>query len=411
MGHQTQQRDASLARLARLNLWLHSPPSCPPASNFHHPLALQHTHQLSSCRCLPQDVIVRWRPEELPATSGCDSSDCAYCGALARLRRPGASPPRGASGCWLLRKRGRGEPEGAAEGAACSSCGEEDEEGDDDAEERSRRRRASHVARFPRVPSTGTLAEAAGVGAPGSSIWDHALLVEGPPGRQQGDHPWPWQPVPAGNRAAQGSSLPASGSTGSISSDDSTLSVDDARRAGGGGAAGSDGAVGWQPHWQARGSLHEVTRFAAPLPHGVPRSASAGTDIICALEFEEHGWLLACAGVTKQVRPAGRSVAQQGTMVHRRLPVVGLLFSWGIVKFKLGYCRAGWVPSPAHEAQHRPTPLPHASCMAAGPGVLAGLAAAGPRQRGVPAAAALPPHVLQAQLSGLEPGCPGRCST
>lgn len=239
-------------------------------------------------------MIVRWRPEELPATSGCDSSDCAYCGALARLRRPGASPPRGASGCWLLRKRGRGGGEGQADAAVCSSCGEE-EDGDEGGEERARRRRASHAARFPRVPSTGTLAAAAGVGAPGSSIWDHALLVEGPRGQQHGGQPWPGD-LQAGTLAPHGSGLHTSGSMGSISSDDGAASADDGPARG----SGSDAWV-WRPSWQPRASLHQVAHFASPLPHGVPRRAATGTDIVCALEFEKHGWLLACAGVTKQV--------------------------------------------------------------------------------------------------------------
>ncbi|KAL4428271.1 hypothetical protein ABPG75_002360 [Micractinium tetrahymenae] len=245
------------------------------------------------------EVIVRWRPEELPATSGCDSSDCAYCGALARLRRPGASPPRGAASCWLRRKRAIGQAEGFGQATPCSSCGEEEEEEDEDGEERARRWRASHAARFPRVPSTGTLAAAAGVGAPGSSIWDHALLLEEPLGEQAGQ-PGLWHMPLAGNRGVEGSSQRSSGGIGGAAG---SLPVNAAKGVGSSSSsANGGGAWGWQPRWQAPAALHELTGFAPPVPHGARRPAAASADIICALEFERHGWLLACAGVSKQVR-------------------------------------------------------------------------------------------------------------
>ena len=50
--------------------------------------------------------------------------------------------------------------------------------------------------------------------------------------------------------------------------------------------------------------LLEVAQFSAPRPRhqGCPTPHGAAGDIVCGMEFEEHGWLLATAGVSKQVR-------------------------------------------------------------------------------------------------------------
>ena len=42
----------------------------------------------------------------------------------------------------------------------------------------------------------------------------------------------------------------------------------------------------------------QVAAFQRPEPAGRRRQTA---DIVCAVEFEEHGWLLATAGVAKQV--------------------------------------------------------------------------------------------------------------
>ena len=72
--------------------------------------------------------------------------------------------------------------------------------------------------------------------------------------------------------------------------------------------AGSSGRGSWGASWQSQpqalgppagAALHEVAAFLPPQPHS---QRAATTDIVCALEFEEHGWLLASAGVSKQVR-------------------------------------------------------------------------------------------------------------
>lgn len=65
----------------------------------------------------------------------------------------------------------------------------------------------------------------------------------------------------------------------------------------------------WDPSYHQRpcpvlSTLLEVAQFAAPRPRhqGCPTPHGVAGDIVCGMEFEEHGWLLATAGVSKQVR-------------------------------------------------------------------------------------------------------------
>ncbi|KAI7846252.1 hypothetical protein COHA_000232 [Chlorella ohadii] len=256
----------------------------------------------------PRPLLGGWRPEGLSAS--CDSSDCVYCAALARLRQPG-----GSAGCWLRQKRSRSSTDlaGLGEGerpAGTSSCG------------------AEEPCSLARVPSATTLA-AVVPDAMADSLWDHALLAEvpsaggsreqqqGPPQlkRQRRRQEQQQEEPAAGAEAQATSSQPASSSSsseGGSASEGSSLGgrTSSARSHGSSSAVAAAEAGGllpaasaWHPSWQAPSVLREVASFLPPAHHHRPRpGSSCCTDIVCALEFEEHGWLLASAGVSKQVR-------------------------------------------------------------------------------------------------------------
>lgn len=168
------------------------------------------------------------------------------------------------------------------------------------------------------------------------SLWDHALLAEvpsaggsreqqqGPPQlkRQRRRQEQQQEEPAAGAEAQATSSQPASSSSsseGGSASEGSSLG----RRASSARSHGSSSAVAaaeaggllpaasaWHPSWQAPSVLREVASFLPPAHHHRPRpGSSCCTDIVCALEFEEHGWLLASAGVSKQVRAQADLVA------------------------------------------------------------------------------------------------------
>jgi hypothetical protein len=284
-----------------------------------------------------QVALSSWRSETLPDGSGCDSSDCAYCQALARLRQPGGqSAP---AGCWLRRKRSRTDLSTMAEAAPTSS-------GDGQQE----------PAALSRVPS-GTLAatDVAPAGQLLGSMWDHALFVEAPAARCSS----PAGPAAAAETAeTAGATLaaematvrqastagpalaaeqatvqqaltagPPADTAGRCRSPAPTTAVvaveppprhcrrtssssgaglafvtEDSSSGEDGGATSSGrlggGGAAWSPAWHAPASLHEVAAFVPPGPYRQRQ------DIVCALEFEEHGWLLATAGVSKQARLA-----------------------------------------------------------------------------------------------------------
>lgn len=257
-----------------------------------------------------QPLLGGWRPDGLSAS--CDSSDCVYCVALARLRQPG-----GSGACWLRQKRSRSctDLAGLGEGerpAATSSWP------------------AEEPCALARVPSATTLA-AVVPDAMSDSLWDHALLAEVPSAgwSQETQQPGPPQlkrqrlrdqrhdtTAGAGQAAATSSQQPCSSSS---SSEGSSASEGSSSRGGRASSARSHGsssaaaaaavsgslpaaASAWHPSWQAPAALREVASFLPPAHHHRSRpGSSCCTDIVCALEFEEHGWLLASAGVSKQV--------------------------------------------------------------------------------------------------------------
>ena len=295
------------------------------------------THQACAPCPLLQPLLGGWRPEGLSAS--CDSSDCVYCAALARLRQPG-----GSAGCWLRQKRSRSSTDlaGLGEGerpAGTSSCG------------------AEEPCSLARVPSATTLA-AVVPDAMADSLWDHALLAEvpsacgsreqqpGPPQlkRQRRRQEQQQEEPAAGAEGQATSSQPASSSSssegGSASEGSSRGGRASSARSHGGRASSArshgssstaaaaeaggllPAASAWHPSWQAPSVLREVASFLPPVHHhGSRPGSSCCTDIVCALEFEEHGWLLASAGVSKQVR------AQTGLLAWRQMVGAPLLWT------------------------------------------------------------------------------------
>ncbi|GAB4814310.1 hypothetical protein N2152v2_001356 [Parachlorella kessleri] len=226
--------------------------------------------ELAMCRPLVEEqsrgLFQGSAGQALTGGSSCDSSSCSYCQGLARLRRDAS----GRLGCWLRRKRSRTELAGAeaADGGSQSagSTGSFD---------------ASEVAV---VPDAGSVER--GIGSTRSStkqprvasMWDYALagagLVESALRRLEG---------PLDTTSSQASSS-SCGSEGSLFSCEATW--------------------GWDPAWAARqeppeAALCQVAAFQHPEPLARRRQSA---DIVCAVEFEEHGWLVATAGVAKQIR-------------------------------------------------------------------------------------------------------------
>lgn len=262
-----------------------------------------------------------------------------------------------------------------------------------------------------RVPSTNTLAVMvpdAPAGRPGWSLWDHALLVEEEEELQQQDEQrleqqvqhkararrqadasddepaaLRWRRSPAASSSSSGSPASSSRSSGSN---------------GGSRATATAAASSWHPSWQAPAALEQVAAFHPPEHSHRGGAAGVYTDIVCALEFEEHGWLLASAGVSKEVR-----------FDHALVVGFVLAGSRGQATQTAAAARR-WRPMSRRPPSVLPLSLalPVLPYMPAGARLLPGRTAAAPRGRQLCGAAALPPHARKALQPGLEPRRPRR---
>lgn len=259
-----------------------------------------------------------WPAAAYPAAqSGCDSSDCSYCQGLARMRRVANCKP----GCWLRRKRSRTDlaslgAAGAAEAAvAADGNGPPSEE-------------AGCQPKQPRV----------------MSIWDHALsepwladrFLEREVRHRGQAQPRPACCAPLRVQARRPATLTAKQQhpaatpgvvQGGASSSAAAPSSSRAYRAWRWEAAGGEAP----PAQPLPARLHQVAAFQRPEPRELRRQTA---DIVCAVEFEEHGWLVATAGVAKQVCRTGLRGLQPGFVVVfverglRRLPNLGRPSFW-----------------------------------------------------------------------------------
>lgn len=188
-----------------------------------------------------------WNPSPNdPLPSGCDSSSCTYCQGMASRQSSHSTK----SVCWLRRKRSENDIAGMSSPGNVPAVANV----------------TSHP--FPQKASPDALrVPDVDLNKPRSeSMWDHALMEP--------------------EEAFQAVSLKLSTNRCSISQPWS-----------------------WDPSYHARplpvpSTLLEVAQFAAPRPRhqGCPTPHGVAGDIVCGMEFEEHGWLLATAGVSKQVR-------------------------------------------------------------------------------------------------------------
>lgn len=213
--------------------------------------------------------------------SSCDSSDCAYCQFMSERRRWDASSP---GFCWLRRKRSETD---LAELSRKTEAGNVPSEGIGDKIE-------EHLGVYRTVP--GTREGSVDDRFSSTSIWNHALvepedatslLVRVPirSFRRQKDH-WEHRGIPM----ATAYRLPGDGTP-------------------------------WRP-WRWSPSLEQfpnpISSISSEIVHcigNIGRNSKSTsilgtdaaaivrqTDIVSGLEWEQHGWLLASAGVSKQVK-------------------------------------------------------------------------------------------------------------
>ena len=218
--------------------------------------------------------------------SGCDSSDCSLCRGVARLRHSegGGLPPRPAAS--PTRKRSRDHL--PAEGTAAVFGGD----------------------RMSRVNSAASLA-AASSASPGraeplaaTSIWDYPQLEPSPAAallalsceQQPRERPHA-PPSPSASSGSAGSAgCPSTAACPSGTASDAAAA-----------AQWQWQAWQWDSQWEAQhhpvpARLQQLSTLVPPVGHS--GRGCCTSDIVCALEFEPHGWLLATAGVGKQVGTA-----------------------------------------------------------------------------------------------------------
>lgn len=192
--------------------------------------------------------------------SGCDSSDCSYCQGMALYRRPAAG---GKVSCWLRRKRSRTDLVALASRGASPQAGCDPSEAD---------------------PAIAAVVPDAGPGRKQpriASMWDHALAE---------------QPLLDSMRKAEAEDWQGAEPLRNPSDDENNGEPSL--------TSGNFSPWLWRSTWQHReqppaARLRQVATFQRPVPAGSRRQTA---DIVCAVEFEEHGWLVATAGVAKQVR-------------------------------------------------------------------------------------------------------------
>lgn len=228
---------------------------------------------------LPQGPWTQHLDQPAPP-SGCDSSCCTYCQGMVARRRMG----RENSVCWLRRKRSENELAALGNGVASPAAPSNN------------LNTGFFSPSLPRetmlVPDTDVVSNVRI-----ESMWDHALM----------------EPQEALNAV----NLKISEATSSASIADYML--DGSSSVGG----GSCSPWAWDKAYLNRpdpvpSSLVHLADFSAQRDSSrrqaldfqsaaAARAAAvsphaAASDIVCGIEFEEHGWLLATAGVLKQVR-------------------------------------------------------------------------------------------------------------
>ena len=241
---------------------------------------------------LPRGPWTQHTDQPQPALpSGCDSSCCTYCQGMVTRRRIGGEN----SVCWLRRKRS--ENELAALGNLNTS---------------------PPPASVPTAPGTTTSnsntiagrtssSPSEGIHAPESdvsnvrieSMWDHALME-------------PQDALDAINLKITESVFSSSSAASDISSSSSLLPE--------GISTAESAPWAWDVEYLNRPtpipsnlvhlaefSAYKTTKHQTPMQARTAAAAAASphaaaSDIVCGIEFEEHGWLLATAGVSKQVR-------------------------------------------------------------------------------------------------------------
>ena len=183
---------------------------------------------------------------------GCDSSTCTYCQGLA-ARRQLVAPGYGV--CWLRRKRSENELAGILTAQPTTNTNT-----------------TNTTAPVPDVDVSQRHQHS-------TSMWDHALME-------------PHEAAIAINARLLGGTQATP-------------------------TPPTSAPWTWNPDVYLRrpdpipSTLVELARFTSPSTPSLPNSSGSGSsgggggtnhDIVCGMEWEEHGWLLATAGVSKQVR-------------------------------------------------------------------------------------------------------------